>query len=103
MNPGRATSTSAIGSVRMMRCAIADATVHGRHAHSAGQPQGDVTGIVAVLAFLGAFDSQLDWWNWRQGPVGLRQFQGIADQFADQIPRRARHVEFTLSFARLTL
>ena len=77
--------------------------VHRRHAYGAGQPQCDVAGIVTVFALFGPFDSQLDRWNRRQRPVGLCQFQGIADQFADQIPRRARHVEITLSFARLTL
>ena len=56
-----------------------------------------------MLALFGPFYSQLDRWNRRQRAVGLRQFQGIADQFTDQIPRRARHVEITLSFARLTL
>ena len=77
--------------------------VHRRHPYGAGQPQGDVAGVVAVFALLRPFYSQLDWWNRRQRLVGLGQFQGIADQFAHQIPRRARHVEFTLSLARLTL
>ena len=66
--------------------------IHGRHAHGAGESEGDVAGVVAVLALFGALDAQLDGWDGRQGAVGLRQLEGVADQFAHEISGRARHV-----------
>ena len=77
--------------------------IHGRHAHGAGQSEGDVAGIVAVLAFFGSFDAEFDRRDRRQGVLGLRQLEGVADQFAYEVSRRACHVEVSLPFVRLTL
>ena len=93
MKPGRATST--IGDGLGAEDALGDGggDVHGGHAHGAGESEGDVAGVVAVVAFFGALDSQLDRWDWRECGVGLRELEGVADQFSDQISGRARHFE----------